>query len=125
MNTNIVGDITNFMVTATSQLFGTTTRTEVLLAVRVLEETWASELASALGLRLFSIQNALRSLEREGVVVIRNVGRTRVVSLNARYVAANELDALLWALVKSDVVLQKKLATLRRRPRRTGKDGVL
>ena len=59
---------------AGSTLFGTEVRTEVLLAIRLLEETWASELARALGVRLFTVQSVLRSLEREGVITARTVG---------------------------------------------------
>ena len=77
-----------------------------------------------LGLRLFAVQKIVESLEREGVTISRPVGRTRVVSLNARYGPAKELDALLWKMGKIDVPLQSKLATKRRRPRRPGKSGL-
>jgi hypothetical protein len=106
------------------QLFGTATRTAVIVAIRLLEETYASELAAMLGLRGYSVQSALGSLEKEGAIVSRMIGRTRSVTLNPRYVAASELNALLWKLGQYDVGLQKKLATKRRRPRRRGKPGL-
>lgn len=114
------------MVTLESnpELFGGRNRTVVLLAIRLLEETWPSELSALLGQRLFSIQRTLATLEREGVIVSRQVGRTRLVSLNPRYFAHRELEALLWAIGKHDVELQKKLGARRRRPRRTGKPGL-
>ena len=107
-----------------SQLFGTRTRTAILVALRLLEETYAAELAAMLELRPYSVQNTLASLEREAAIVSRSLGRTRRVSLNPRYVAAAELSALLWKLGERDIDLQKKLATKRRRPRRSGKPGL-
>ncbi|MHB8878253.1 MAG: hypothetical protein ACYC8T_31545 [Myxococcaceae bacterium] len=106
------------------ELLGSRNRTMVLEAVRLLEETYPSELAKVLGLRLFSVQSILAAFEREGVIVSRHLGRTRRVSLNPRYFAHQELEALLWKLGKQDVALQSMLATRRRRPRRPGKPGL-
>lgn len=106
------------------QLFGSRTRTSVLLAVRLLGETYPSELATLLGLRLYSVQAVLKSLESEGVIVSRLLGRTRRVALNPRYFAFKELDALLWKVGQQDVALQDALAGKRRRPRRAGKPGL-
>lgn len=102
-------------------LFGTANRTQVIVAVRMLEETWGAELAAVLGLRISLVQTILNSFEAEGALVSRLVGRSRVFSLSERYVAARELAELLWKLGSADVPLQQKLATRRRRPRRTGK----
>ncbi len=95
----------------------------MLVALRLLEETYPSELATVLGLRIFSVQRILESLESTGVAISRLVGRTRLITLNPRFFASKELDALLWAMGKQDVELQKKLAARRRRPRRAGKPG--
>lgn len=108
----------------TSSLFGTANRTAVLVAIRLLEQTFPSELAALLGLRLFSVQQILGSLEREGIIASRALGRTRSVGLNPRYFAATELEELLWTLGQADVALQQKLAARRRRPRRPGKTGL-
>jgi hypothetical protein len=105
------------------ELFGGRNATTVLVGIRLLEASWPSELATLLGLRLFSVQRILTAFEREGVIVSRLVGRTRQVSLNPRYFAHRELDALLWKLGEHDVALQSQLATKRRRPRRPGKPG--
>lgn len=94
------------------------------MAIRLLGETWPSELASMLGLRLYSVQKILEAYEQEGVLVSRTMGRTRRVSLNPRYVAHAELDALLWKLGRLDVALQSMPAARRRRPRRAGKPGL-
>lgn len=90
----------------------------------MLEETYPSELADLLGVRLFTVQTILAAFENEGIVVSRLVGRTRTVSLNARYFAYQELAALLWRIGQQDVALQRRLAARRRRPRRAGKAGL-
>jgi hypothetical protein len=108
-----------------AEVFGSRNRTTVLVAIRLLGETYPSELAAMLGLRLFSVQSILASLEREGVVVSRLFGRTRRVTLNPRYFASKELAALLWKIGKQDAPLQRLMASRRRRPRRVGKPGLL
>jgi len=107
-----------------SLLFGNQTRTGILVAVRLLEESYPSELAEILGVRLFAVQRALATLEGDGVIVSRMFGRTRRISLNPRYTAQGELSALLWKLGQNDSDLQRVLATRRRRPRRAGKPGL-
>ncbi|HVS12251.1 MAG TPA: hypothetical protein VMS76_20490 [Planctomycetota bacterium] len=63
----------------------------------------------------------LDSLELEGVVASRQLGRTRRVSLNPRYFAADPLRALLEKLATGSPELQRLAATRRARPRRKGK----
>lgn len=109
------------MLEPTQQLFGNRLRTMVLQSLRLLGETYPSELAALLGARLYSIQQILASLERESVVVSRMFGRTRRVTLNPRYFAYRPLEKLLWEMGKNDEALQRLLAQKRRRPRRTGK----
>jgi hypothetical protein len=107
-----------------SQLFGTRNRTMILIAIRLLEETYVSELAAMLSLRHYSVQSALAAFEKDAVVVSRQFGRTRRVMLNPRYFAFDELSRLLWKLGEADAPLQKMLAARRRRPRRVGKPGL-
>ena len=111
------------MLERDSALLGNRNRTAVLVAIRLLGETWPSELASLLGLRLYSVQRILEAYDREGALVSRTMGRTRRISLNPRYVVHRELDALLWKLGQHDVALQSRLAARRRRPRRASKPG--
>lgn len=106
------------------ELFGNRNRTALLLAVSLLGETYPSELAQLLGVRLYTVQSILASLEREGVVVSQLLGRTRRVSLNPRFFAHRELATLLSKLGKQDVTLQRALSARRRRPRRVGKPGL-
>ncbi len=107
-----------------SQLFGSRNRTAVLVALRLLEESYPSELAALLGIRLYTVQQILRSLEAEAVIVSRALGRTRRVSLNPRFIGYAELAELLWKVGQQDVELQRALGTKRRRPRRAGKPGL-
>ncbi|HET9368597.1 MAG TPA: winged helix-turn-helix domain-containing protein [Vicinamibacterales bacterium] len=108
------------MVNASSP-FGGQTRTRVLLALRLLEESYPRELARVLGVSLNGVQSAISGLERDGLVASRAAGRTRLVRLNPRYFARQELQQYLLKLAAPDRDLQARTATLRRRPRRTGK----
>ena len=101
--------------------FGSQTRTRVLLVLSLLEQSYARELARVLRSSLSLVQKALLSLEKDGLVAIRSVGRTRVVTLSPRYFARRELRAFLNRLAEPDDRLKKAVSTLRRRPRRTGK----
>ena len=108
-----------------STLFGNRKRTSILVAIRLLEETYAAELAAMLGIGLSTVQTVVGSLDRESVLSTREMGRTRLVKLNPRYPAGEELSALLWKLGEADIPLQQALASRRRRPRRIGKGGLI
>lgn len=102
-------------------LFGNATRTSTLLIIGMLEETHSGEIATILGRGRSRVKEAVDGLERQGVIVGNTEGSMRRLRLNPRYAAAAELRALLLKLGMLDVDLQKKLAELRRRPRRSGK----
>ena len=74
-----------------------------------------------LSVALNGVQGALRSLEADGLITSRLVGRTRIFELNPRFFAATELRALLDKLASADRELRDTIAGLRRRPRRAGK----
>jgi DNA-binding transcriptional ArsR family regulator len=101
--------------------FGSPTRTQILLALELLSESYARELARFLALNLSTVQKAVGSLEDDGLVVGRAVGRTRVLQLNPRAAARQQLRRYLAALLESEPELRGRAARLRRRPRRTGK----
>jgi DNA-binding transcriptional ArsR family regulator len=101
--------------------FGGTARTRVLLALQLLEESYPRELERMLEAPLIVVQRALRSLERDGLVAGRQVGRSRLFRINPRYFAVRELRAFLDRLAEPDTTLQSRVASLRRRPRMTGK----
>ena len=73
------------MMVVRSSPFGGKTRTAVLLALRLLSESYARELARTLGSSLSGIQKALQGLERDGLVAGRAMGRTRLYRINPRY----------------------------------------
>jgi sugar-specific transcriptional regulator TrmB len=108
------------MVIASSP-FGGQTRTRVLLALRLLDESYPRELARLLEVPLNGVQTALRGLERDGLVTGRTIGRTRVFALNPRYFAREELSRFLLRLSEPEADLRARVTTLRRRPRQTGK----
>jgi len=104
-----------------SSPFGSTTRTQTLVALALMDSSYARELARLFDTAVNNVQSALRSLERDGLVVARAVGRTRVFQLNPRYFAASALKALIDKLAAADPELRDRVASLRRRPRRTAK----
>lgn len=104
-----------------SSPFGGQARTRVLLALRLLEDSYPRELARVLDLPPSGVQMALRGLERDGLVAARPAGRTRLYRVNPRYFARDELQQYLLRLTEPDDDLRARVAQLRRRPRRTGK----
>ncbi len=105
----------------TTGVFGSETRTAILVAIHLLNETHARELASMLGRSVSRVQAAVDSLESAGLVVGSLEGSTRRLRLNPRFFALAELESLLQRMGTVDAKLQQKLATERRRPRKSGK----
>jgi len=108
-------------VITSSSPFGSQSRTRVLLALGLLEESYARELSRLLEVPLSNVQKALRSLELDGLVAARAVGRTRAFRLNPRYFARDPLRTYLSRLAEPERGLHDRIEALRRRPRRTGK----
>ena len=104
-----------------SSPFGGQARTRVLTALRLLDESYPRELARVLELPLSGVQMAVRGLERDALVAARLACRTRLVRLNPRYFAREELQQYLLKLAGADTNLQDRIALLRRRPRVAGK----
>ena len=67
------------------------------------------------------VQKGIRSLESDDLIAGRLFGKTRILQLNPRYFAAADVKALLDKLIEADGELRRRVAQLRRRPRRTGK----
>jgi len=109
------------MLVSRSSPFGGQARTLVLLALRLLEESFPRELARLLDVPLNGVQQALRGLEVDGLVTARAAGRTRLYRLNPRYFARDELGQYLKRLAGAEIDLLERIAKLRRRPRRAGK----
>src|SRR5262245_26600598 len=105
----------------TSSPFGSQARTRVLLALRLVDESYPRELARLLNVPLNGVQMAVRALARDGLVVARAAGRTQLVRLNPRYFAREDLARYLLTLASADATLNRRVAEERRRPRRPGK----
>lgn len=103
-------------------LFGTALRTRLLMLLVLLEESYATELARLAGVRLSAVQKHLEDFEDDGIVASRVIGRERRVAFNPRFFAKNELAALLVKLAEQDEDVLAAVRTLRRRPRRKGKE---
>jgi len=108
-------------VVTVSSPFGGQTRTRLLLALRLLDESYPRELARVLGVPINGVQTAIRGLARDGLVTVRAAGRTQLVRLNPRYFARAEFERFLLRLTEPEADLQRQVAALRRRPRRPGK----
>jgi hypothetical protein len=104
-----------------SSPFGGKTRTRALLALALLSESYPRELARILEAPLSGVQKALLGLELDGLVAGRTVGRMRLFCLNPRYFASKDLERYLLRLSEPEAKLRKRIDSLRRRPRRTGK----
>lgn len=85
-------------------------------------EGYASAIAAAFDCPLSVIQKQLDRLERQGVLVSRLVGRTRLYAWNPRYALRDPLRALLReALALMPRAEVRAHFRERRRPRRAGK----
>lgn len=104
-----------------SSPFGGRTRTRVLVALSLLQTSFPRELARLLPAPVSGVRQALASLERDGLVAGRLVGRTRLVQLDPGYFALRELEAYLARLSEAEPELRIAVNRLRRRPRAAGK----
>ena len=100
--------------------FGST-RTRVLVLLFLVGSSYPRELSRLLRQSLSVVQKALAGLEREGLIAAQTMGRMRLFRVNPRYFARTELEALLARLADVNSELRARAATVRRRPRRTGK----
>ena len=109
------------MMVIGSSPFGGKTRTAVLLALRLLNESHPRELARLLETSLAGVQKALEGLEVAALVAARSAGRTKLYRINPRYFAYEDLQRYLLGLTAPEDELRRRVESLRRRPRRTGK----
>jgi hypothetical protein len=102
-------------------LFGSRLRTQVLVLVALLSESYPTQLARLLRSGLLPVQRVVNALEAQGVLTSRLTGTTRLVTLNPRFFAFGELRDLLLKIGEADLHLADLAASVRRRPRRAGK----
>jgi DNA-binding transcriptional ArsR family regulator len=103
------------------ELFGNPTAAKVLTFVAMNRESYAQELADRFGLSLSTVQNQLVRLADGGVLVAVERGRTRLYSLNPRFVLARDLEAMLRRAVEYMPERERERYIARRRPRARGK----
>ena len=108
------------MLDTVPKLFGGRSRTRALIAIALLQESYVRQLAQLVGVAQPTMFKIIDDLEKEGVLVSRYVGRTRVVSFNPRLYGAPELRAFLLKYAKQTDI-EDRVALIRRRPRRRGK----
>jgi hypothetical protein len=103
-------------------LLGSRNAERVLIYIFSRQEGYAREIARFFQADLKSIQKQLDKLEAGGVLVSREVGRTRPYAFNPRYPFLRELkDLLEKALSFYPVKDREELMMNRRRPRGRGK----
>ncbi len=103
-------------------ILGSKNMERVLIYIYAREEGYAREIARFYETDLLPIQKQLDKLEAGGVLVSREVGKTRPYVFNPRYPFLNELKALLekaFSFYPSEE--QDELMINRRRPRARGK----
>jgi hypothetical protein len=108
-------------LTSAPSVFGSPRRTELLILLALLEESYPREIARLLGAPLLSVQKIVDAFEREGLLATRLVGNQRRVTLNPRFYGVKPLKELLLALAEGSPELQTIAGSIRRRPRRRGK----
>lgn len=104
------------------KLFGSRRRTDLLLLLALLEESYPRELELLLGATKATVVSIVDDLEAQAVLASQRFGRTRRITLDPRYFAAKELLALLLKLARDNARLQSIAASRRARPRRKGKE---
>jgi predicted transcriptional regulator len=103
-------------------ILGSKNRERVLQFILANGEGYAKEIADFYDTSLDPIQKQLEKLELGGVLVSRNVGRTRLFTYNPRYAFLKELKALLEkAREYYNPEEIERLTMRRKRPCRAGK----
>ena len=103
-------------------VLGSLSAERVLLFLAAKEEGYATEIARTFDTDLSPIQKQLERMERDGLLVNRQVGRTRLYSFNPRYAFVPEVKAMMEkALEFCPDELRETLLFDRRRPRKVGK----
>jgi DNA-binding transcriptional ArsR family regulator len=108
-------------VDAETSLFGSPTRDRVLVLLEVKKSSHLREIARIFELSVPTAQRAIKQLEFDGLIVARLVGRSRLLELNPRFFAYNELRDLLHAIALKRPDLYAPAEQIRNRPRRSGK----
>ncbi len=110
------------MIAVLEAILGSTSAERVLLFLCARESGYAAEIARAFETDLSPIQKQLERMERDGLLISRTVGRTRVYEFNPRNPFVAELQSLLnKALDLYPEEIKNSLLLDRRRPRKKSK----
>ncbi|WP_323845952.1 winged helix-turn-helix domain-containing protein [Microbulbifer magnicolonia] len=103
-------------------ILGSTSAERVLVFLCAREGGYAAEIARAFATDLSPIQKQLERMERDGLLISRTIGRTRVYEFNPRNPFVPELKSLLRkALDLYPEQIKESLLLDRRRPRKKSK----
>lgn len=103
-------------------IFGNRTAERVLLHVFHYGEIHASAIAKDYGVALNPVKGQLDRFERAGILVSKEMGRTRVYSFNPKSVLVKPVKELLGIVYEAIPLREReKIFGVRRRPRRKGK----
>ena len=103
-------------------LVGSPNAERVLLFISERERGYPAEIARTFDVAASQIQRVMERMERDGLLVAQDVGRTRVYEMNPRFAfRAKVVELFKDALSRYPEELQAKVKTIRRRPRRKGK----
>ena len=103
-------------------LVGSPNAERVLLFIAERERGYPAEIARTFGVAPSQVQRVMERMERDGLLVAQDVGRTRLYEFNPRFAFKDRvIDLFKDALSRYPEELQEKIALNRRRPRRKGK----
>lgn len=105
-----------------NELFGSETTVKCLTYLAAMDEGYPLEISKAFGISNTQVTRTLNKLEQAEVLLGREVGRTRVYTLNPKFIVAKELKALLdRVVINMPISDQEKYFMRRKRPRKKGK----
>lgn len=111
------------MTPALDALFGSRSAARTLLFLQNYGEGHARRIASTFEVSHMAIQRQLHRLEAEGILVSREVGRTRVFTWNPRSATVRNLRRFLESeLERLPKEVTQQYFRQRQRPRRSGKE---
>lgn len=103
-------------------VLGSTSAERVLLFIFAREQGYATEIAQFFETDLSPIQKQLTRMERDGLLINRRIGRTRLYEFNPRYAFVDEVKQLMAKAIEFvPEEMREKLLMNRVRPRKAGK----
>ncbi|MCM2280064.1 MAG: ArsR family transcriptional regulator [Oligoflexia bacterium] len=103
-------------------VFGNKTAERVLLHIYHYGEVHASAIAQDYGMAINPIKGQLNRFERAGILVSKEIGRSRVYSFNLKSVFVKPVRELLKVAYETIPLKEREqVFRVRRRPRRKGK----